>query len=275
MRRSLAVATPAAATLLVLAGCAGYQTPGEGPRDSAPISVPDALGTYRASGTVLESPDHGPQLCQFVATSYPPQCGGIDLVGWDWDSVDGVESANGTTWGGPYEVTGTWDGDQLTLTEPPTVPGSEPPDLPDFATPCPEPPGGWQPVDPSKADDNALNAAVIAANDRPDFAGLWLDGSIINVRVTGDIAAAERDLREIWGGALCVSPAERTEEELMAIQNEISDDAATIRMMSSSLDTETGTIEVQVVLDDGTLQATYDERYGPGLVRVTSWLQPA
>jgi hypothetical protein len=30
-----------------------------------------------------------------------------------------------------------------------------------------------------------------------------------------------------------------------------------------------------VVIDDGTLQATYDVRYGPGLVRVTSWLQPA
>jgi len=29
-----------------------------------------------------------------------------------------------------------------------------------------------------------------------------------------------------------------------------------------------------VVIDDGSLQAYYDDRYGPGVVHVTSWLQP-
>jgi hypothetical protein len=287
MRRSLliwAVVLVAAA----LSACAGQRPPASG--GSPSVAVPGAPGTYRASGTVLESPEHGPQLCNMVQESLPPQCGGIDLVGWDWAAADGEESVNGTTWGS-YQVTGTWDGSRLTLTEPPAEPVYDSSFMADFGTPCPEPPGGWQVIDPSLTNDDALNDAVIAANERDDFAGLWLDQPIrgtiseatandptnlvLNVRVTGDVAVAEADLRATWGGALCVTRAEHTEAELTAIQNEISRDAAAIRMSSSSVDSVTGTIEVMVVIDDGSLQATYDVRYGPGLVRVTSWLQPA
>lgn len=260
---------------------------GASPETTSPPRV--ASGWYYASGVVLESPTQGPMLCNVVATSYPPQCGNIELVGWDWTAVDDEESASGTTWGGPYEVVGTWDGERLTLTKAPGPPNAVEPELSDFSTPCPEPAGGWRPVNLSTTTDAAMNDAIVAANGRADFAGIWLDQPIrattsqvdndptnlvLNVRVTGDVAAAERDLRQIWGGALCVSSAERTEAELTTIQNEISNDAQAIKMTFSSIETRAGIIQVGVVFDDGTLQATYDSRYGPGLVQVTSWLQP-
>jgi hypothetical protein len=94
------------------------------------------------------------------------------------------------------------------------------------------------------------------------------------VHVTGDVAAAERDLREIWGGALCVSSAEHTQAELAAIQADIDETAEAIGLTSSSTDVVTGVIRVEVVVDDGTLQADYDERFGPDRVVVTSWLVP-
>lgn len=76
---------------------------------------------YRVTATVLEDAEHGPQLCGGVRTSLPPQCGGPDIVGWDWKSVR-HESVRGVTWG-QYMMTGTWDGERFTLTEPAT-PGS-------------------------------------------------------------------------------------------------------------------------------------------------------
>jgi hypothetical protein len=74
--------------------------------DVAARDPTSSSGPCRASGTVLESPDHGPQLCHAVAESYPPQCPGLEVVGWNWAAVDGEEFAGGTTWGA-YEVTGT------------------------------------------------------------------------------------------------------------------------------------------------------------------------
>ena len=71
--------------------------------------VPDGYdGRFRFVGTVLESVEHGPQFCSFVALSYPPQCDGPEVVDWSWDGLE-AESVNGTTWGS-YILVGTWDG---------------------------------------------------------------------------------------------------------------------------------------------------------------------
>lgn len=50
--------------------------------------------------------------------SYPPQCSGPELVGWDWDPADQRETASGVTWG-TYAVTGTWDGTRFATTAAP------------------------------------------------------------------------------------------------------------------------------------------------------------
>lgn len=104
--RACTVAAVVAA--LGLAGCGG---------DTSLVPA-DYDGGFRFAGMVLESPDHGPQLCGGATDSNPPQCSGAEVLGWSWESVE-HESASGTTWG-EYTVVGTWDGESFTLTEEPT-----------------------------------------------------------------------------------------------------------------------------------------------------------
>lgn len=284
--------------LIVIAGCGDAVAPTTG-GDEPPApggGSPGSPGTtYKGTGAVLESTDHGPQLCLGgVAESYPPQCGGPDIVGWDWDAVEAAESASGTTWGS-YTVIGTYDGQRFTLTEPARAPEepSTPPDEDMFATPCEPPSGGWAVVDESTATDTALNDALALAAQEDDYVGAWVDQSInpasgssdseelelamndptklvLNVMFTGDLDRHEADLREIWGGALCVSAAERTEADLLSILDEV---MTVDGVLGGSPDPRTGTVQVQVIVDDG-FQQQMDEEYGPGVVTVHAALQP-
>jgi hypothetical protein len=151
-------------TLLLLAGCAGRPGASDAqplPRPSSgPINLmPDGYqGRFRIAATVLENADHGPQLCTAVEESLPPQCGGPDVAGWSWDGL-GKESVNGVTWGS-YLLVGKFDGKTFTLTEP--AKGNDgsyksPVRTEDYTSPCPTPQGGWKPVDPAKANNDAMN----------------------------------------------------------------------------------------------------------------------
>jgi hypothetical protein len=287
--------------LLVLGACA---KPGEagGPSDIGAVPSPQPsghnlvedgyTGRFRVTATVLESPDHGPQLCGAVADSLPPQCGGPDIVGWDWKAVQ-AESVNGTTWG-DYTVVGTWDAAtrRFTLTEPavtppkPTAP-AEP--LPDMGTPCPTPAGGWRPVDPAKATDDAQQQVIQLARSEPDFGGLWLDQSylkpgddmsaandprryVLNVSFTKDLARHQADLRRVWGGALCVSKAARSMADLERLRGEV--EPTLDRMVSSSIDEVTGTYTATVWVASAAQQREYDARYGEGAVTLDGWFEP-
>ena len=248
-----------------------------------------------ASTTVLEAPGAGAQLCLGgVAASLPPQCGGPVIENWEWAQAPKHEEVNGVRWG-EFVVIGTYDAAASTfhLTRPVTTPqayaGPQPPlpPDPDFGTPCPEPAGGWQVVDPAKATHAAQDAMLEAATKLPGYAGAWLDQSInksqrpeamndpvkliINVQVTDDIAAAESALREIWGGMLCVSQGTRDEVTLQKVQHALSKQPG---LLSSSIDMRRGLIEMVVVHDDGSVQEAMDAAYGPGLVLVRSALQP-
>jgi hypothetical protein len=106
---------------VILAGCAGSPGPeqpgGPGDRVAAGNGIA-APGEVAAQGTVLQLEGQAPQLCLgAVAESYPPQCGGPEVLGWDWDAVDLEETASGVTWG-TYAAVGTWDGSRFTLTRP-------------------------------------------------------------------------------------------------------------------------------------------------------------
>lgn len=102
-------------TLALLAGCAaspGSTGDGDVPSDDtsdigAAIAAPgDVIG----QGTVIQTGDTPPQLCLGpVMESYPPQCSGPEITGWDWDAVDGEETSGEVTFGA-YAVTGGWDG---------------------------------------------------------------------------------------------------------------------------------------------------------------------
>jgi hypothetical protein len=79
MRRSRVLAPAATCIVLLLLGACG--DPPVDPAD--PGSGPEP-GRYEADGTVLESPDHGAELCLGgIAESYPPQCSGLQIPNWD------------------------------------------------------------------------------------------------------------------------------------------------------------------------------------------------
>lgn len=113
---------PVAGSLLVLAACA---TPPAATPPGAPVEPgmsvdlsPAAPGEIVATGTVLQVDGEPARFCHAVLESYPPQCGGPELTGWEWPDDEMWESANGVTWGG-YAVFANWDGELLTSTYPP------------------------------------------------------------------------------------------------------------------------------------------------------------
>jgi hypothetical protein len=293
MARSTFRAVPAAA-LLAVAACAAPGVDGVTP------AGPPSEQRYQVAATVLESPEHGPQLCQAVATSLPPQCGGPDIVGWDWEAVES-ESAGGTTWGA-YQLVGTWDGERFTLSEPARPAGPESaagavPGTPDFVSPCPEPDGGWRPHDPARATVQAQEEALARAAQAPDYAGAWLDQSylddldvdrddptaveelandptrlVLNVRFTGNPQEREQWIRQVWGGALCVTTATRTLQELLDIQQELHRDYPDL--LGSGVDEVGNAVVAQVPVASPELQRQLDDRYGEGAVILDGWLQP-
>ncbi|WP_327044866.1 hypothetical protein OG320_24415 [Microbispora sp. NBC_01189] len=85
-----------------------------------------------------------------------------------------LAASGGVTWG-EYRVVGTWDGSRLTLIEPPheaRTPGGGGSGT-DMTSPCPEPAGGWRPVDRAKATEGAMRAAMDRAASAGEFAGGW------------------------------------------------------------------------------------------------------
>lgn len=281
-----------AASALLVTGCAEQLNQGGAPvAEPAPTLVADGYnGRFRTFAAVLESPEHGPQLCHGVDESYPPQCGGPDIAGWDWSAVE-HESASGTHWGS-YVLVGTFGAETFTLTEPAIVddgsverPHSE---EDQFATPCPEPASGWRPVDPERVTEAAFQAARRVAQAAEGYGGLWIDqrtsGSemteesandpqrfVLNVITTQDVDALHNAIREVWGGSLCVSPTVRDEATLLAVQQQLGRDPG---VMGSSPDIWTGQLVVQVFVATAELQETYDQRYGAGTVRLEGLLIP-
>jgi hypothetical protein len=288
-------------------GGVGAQAPSSG--GASPAATPSGWWSpgpvqdqvrYRGIGTVLHDGD-GPELCLGpIMTSLPPRCSGPKLIGWSWSGIESEHRA-GTRWTGPeYVVTGAFEprSRTITLTEPPVR--SDEYDGPrsvrsyeedrSLGTPCPEPAGGWRPVDPALTTHHALQEVARAAERVEGFAELWWDKSInpayddpeaapgvmndptklvVNVRVVGDPAAAEQQLREVWGGALCVTRATRTAAELRRVQNRV---ARTPGMLTASASHDV--VDLDVEFDDGSLQRRFDDEYGEGVVRVHSALFP-
>ncbi|PZF91720.1 hypothetical protein C1I99_22935 [Micromonospora deserti] len=187
-------------------------------------------------------------------------------------------------------IIGTFDGRTFKLTEPPKVnDGSLNPEprTPDFTSPCPAPAGGWRPVDQATTTAAALQAAESMVTADPDFAGLWIDQKlppndlatpasdpaklVLNVRFTKDLALHEAQIRTVWGGALCLSGAERSLAELAEIQQELANEPL---MTHTSTDIVTGTVEAGVIMATQARQRELDAMYGPGVVNLVGALEP-
>jgi hypothetical protein len=312
MRRTALLAL-ALLPLLAAAACGGAgddvaQDPAAGPTTAsssapaAPTGIPVATGPVRTRGLVTVMDTGSPEVCLgAVAESWPPQCGGPPITNWDWATFGELhEEQTGTRWGS-YALTGTWDGTALTVTE--SVPAAlydamtpEPGPMVDdqFAPACPEPAGGWPDVSVTQ---KQLEAVTRVASEVPGYAGLWITmrdprspekldadlaeaapdkaemvAPVVNVLVTGDPAEAEARLREAWPGPLCVAKAERSEADLQRIADELT---AVPGMLSTVPDVRRAAVVLDVVYDDGSLQAWAEEEYGAGVVDVVSQLVEA
>lgn len=277
------------ATLLLLptlAACGDQQ-----PAASAPDT--DDLLSTRHAVTVIDDGD-GAELCLGgVATSLPPQCSGPALVGWDWADHEGeYEQERGVRWG-DFGVVGRYDGESFTPLEITPAAEMDPPDREpiDFSAPCPEPEGGWV-VDPSRTTYADYQRVGSASRKLEGYADSWIDtsggeksaeeldqsedldaedvgGWVWTVRVTVDVAGAEAALRELWGGGLCVVEAERTDAELGDLQRGLMELDGVLSSGRSM-----GVVTLEVIHDDGSVQAWADEEFGEGVVEVSSALVP-
>jgi hypothetical protein len=197
------------APILLLAACATPPQPGDGgdviPDGPGEPIVVAAPGEVIGQGTVLQKDGEEAQFCLgAVMESYPPQCSGPVIVGWEWPDDGMFESASGVTWG-TYALTGTWNGVEFTPTQPPIPLALYDPLMHD-----PDPR-----ADPANGGDNS-----------------------------DDLLTRVQDELSAW-----------TE----------------VTVLSSYPDN--GYVWATVYYDDGTIQATLDEIYGPDVVIVQSALR--
>lgn len=250
-----------------------------------------ATTRYQTDSMVLDDPGRPPVLCLGgVADSLPPQCDGIPIADWDWEAVDGEQSAAGSTWG-EFHVVGTYDGETFTLLEAGPPRPAEQVEGDPVDTPCAEPEGGWSSPDPSKATDAHLRELMNAVEDEPDFAGFWIDyvvepvgegssepGNVIaNVAFTGGVERHTERIRQLWGGPLCVVEHEHTFAELRGIQRELAEGAAAdlgLDMTWSDVDIQDNVVELGVVVADADARAAVEARYGPTAVELHPALEP-
>ncbi len=182
-RRFIAIAAVSVFAGLALSACAtpntaGSRAGGSPGTPSASVglgSVDPGLpgGDVVAQGTVLDD-GSGAELCLgAVMESYPPQCTGIPLKGWDWAGIDGSESSNGVTWGS-YAVQGSYDGTSFAVTQSPVMLALYDPMM------APDPTGG----EPGAATEEQLAEIQDAVADRlgsavlsaaPVDGWLWVD----------------------------------------------------------------------------------------------------
>jgi hypothetical protein len=265
-------------TLLALAGALVALGACADPEPGGPAGVGvEEPQRFQADATILEGPDHGPELCLGgVAESLPPQCGGVPIANWDWALVEGEESMSGTTWG-EFRVVGTYDGTSFAVLETGAYrsPGSP---SPDFTPPCPEPAGGWVAADPSRTSEDDRIAAMHAAEAEEDSAGFWIDSTVepsedplgpgevvVVAAFTGDLERHEAALQELWGGPLCVTRLEHTSRELSRIQSELSGEAGPelgLQVTWSGGNVVENLVEVGVVVADEDARRAVQERYG-------------
>jgi len=95
--------------------------------------------------------------------------------------------------------------------------------------------------------------------------------TVVSVYVAGDPAEAEAAVREVWGGMLCVTEVERTEDEMERLQGQVLEaDVPGMTQVGGNLD---NVLELQVFHDDGSIQRWVDQEFGEGVVDVVSNLQ--
>jgi hypothetical protein len=253
--------------------------------------VPDGYrGRFRVIAEVLENAEHGPQMCLPwrpipAMAGGSRQCNGPDVIGWSWGGLPQV-SENGETWG-RYMLVGTFDGVRFTMSEPPAAAGEgadQGPLIDELASGCPEPLGGWRAVDPEKATVSGYRAAIEAAIQSPNFSGAWVVGyppvpgdgvemhRVLNLLYTGDLRAHEAEIRQHWGGPICLSQARYSFTQLTAAAGDIR--RAWPGAVACRIDETRNVVSCTLDVAYESEQREFDDRYGAGMVELDSWFRP-
>jgi hypothetical protein len=198
------------------------------------------------------------------------------LAGWSWDTVGGGNPVGAGTWSEAY-VAGTWDPvAQVFTVDDGRVPtaadhqrfADATPKL-DLSVPCAPPAGGW-PARNQEWPGEQIHTI-------PGFAGSWEDptNQVVTVKFTGDLAAAERAVRQFYSDNLCVVPAQHSMDELVAISNQLMSMSSIKFLWSQVYSDATGEwVEAGIITPDPDRQAAFDEQFGEGVVRLTARLRP-
>jgi hypothetical protein len=114
MKRPALVTACVVGATLIIAGCGGD--------DDALSPKKRDDGLYEVTTMVVDSPKApGPMLCLGASgASFPPVCGDVLLVGWDWSRVEGETIAGDVTFG-TYSVVGVFDGERFTVAQRPVL----------------------------------------------------------------------------------------------------------------------------------------------------------
>ena len=109
--------------LLALTACGGDETVARdtGSTDPADPAGPPALAlpadVRTANLAMVMDTGKGPEVCLGpIAESWPPQCSGPALLGWDWAEHEMSERQGKVRWGS-FAITGSWDGQALTASD--------------------------------------------------------------------------------------------------------------------------------------------------------------
>ena len=255
--------------------------------EARPAPQPKAAdpSLYEANTTVLESKEHGPMLCLGgMMDSYPPQCGDVPIDGWDWGAVAGEERAGGTTWGA-YYVRGTYEDGRFGVVRVGRFRNEPSRDDYDFSPACERP---WLTPNPGKTSYEDFEAAVTYANNQRDVSAVWVsyldeedppeerDEMLLNAAFTGRLLQHEAEIRERWGGPLCVVRYDVARRRLSKIQRQLHGpvaDELDYQSLGSSVDEVGSKVELYVVLLTVELKDELERRFGD-LVEVTGALQP-
>ena len=200
MSRFIAVGAVAAASVLLLAGCA-TSSAGSGSGAVVWDTSSQPAGEVSAQGTVMDV-DGTVELCLgAIAESYPPQCSGIPVEGWSWDGIEGWETSGDVTWGA-YAVRGTYDGSTFAVTGDPVM-------LALYDPIAPADPTGGKPGTATEAELTEMQDALPALigdgflASYPENGWLWVD-------VVWDDGTLQAAADETYGeGAVVVRPAIR------------------------------------------------------------------
>jgi hypothetical protein len=103
---------------LALAACGGGTDGGSptGPITVAEVPTDGTDGPITVRGYLFVDPDGNALLCDLIAESYPPQCGGDRITVTGDLPLDDLTTDQGRSWSdSPIDLTGIWDGATLVV----------------------------------------------------------------------------------------------------------------------------------------------------------------